>query len=129
MRKSREKGREKAVTHRLVEILREFNRVQRRRGDNQLHVVPLSDGLLQQTEQHIGVHSPFVRLVQHDNGVLTEVGVDQAFAEQHALSHVLDLRLGRRAILETDGVTDLLAKSATELLRDLKIEVEHHLQS
>ena len=57
-------------------------------------------------------------LVQHDNGVLSDVRVDQALALQHTIRHVLDARLRTGAILETDGIPDLLTKTATDLFTD-----------
>ena len=48
-----------------------------------------------------------VRLVQHDDCILSEVGVDQAFSEQHPVCHVLDDCFGAGAVLKSNGVAHL----------------------
>lgn len=50
---------------------------------------------------------PLVSFVQHDDGVLAELVVDQTLSQQHAVRHVLDDRLWAGAVLETDGVAHL----------------------
>ena len=59
-----------------------------------------------------------MRLVEHDNGVCADVGVDETLSLEHTVRHVLDARLRARAVLETDRVADFLPKTASDLLRD-----------
>lgn len=73
---------------------------------------------LEETEEHIGGDGALVSLVEHENRVLRHVGVDETLPLQHTVGHVLDLGLGARAILETNGVADLLAETASDLLGD-----------
>jgi hypothetical protein len=48
-----------------------------------------------------------MRLIQDDDAVLLELVVQQALTQQHAVSHILDVRLWAGAVLETDGITNL----------------------
>ncbi len=45
--------------------------------------------------------------VQHDNGVLFQVTVDEALPQQHTIRHVLDEGLLRGHVLEPNGVANL----------------------
>lgn len=63
--------------------------------------------LLEQPKQHVCVDRALVSLVQDDDAVVLKLIVQQALAQQHAVGHVLDVRRGAGAVLETDGVTDL----------------------
>lgn len=63
--------------------------------------------LLEETEENVGVDGPLVGFVQHYDGVLTQLRVDQALSQQHTVRHVFDDRLGTGAVLKTDGVTHL----------------------
>ena len=92
----------------LKKVRGELDGVKRGGRDDELEVGSLLDGLLHQPEQHVRVDRALVRLVEHDDGVLLEVRVDQALPEQHAVRHVLDFRLGARAVLEADRVADLI---------------------
>ena len=57
-------------------------------------------------------------LVQHDDGVLADVGVDETLSLEHTIRHVLDARLRTCAVLETDCVPDFLPQPAPNFLRD-----------
>ena len=63
--------------------------------------------LLHQSKQNVCVYSPFMGLVQHDDGVLGEVIVHQALPQQHPICHVLDDGLRAGAVLEANGVANL----------------------
>ena len=67
----------------------------------------LSLYLFEESEEDVGADGAFVRLVQHDDAVLHEVRVDETLTQKHALRHVLDGRLGARAVLETNRVAHL----------------------
>ena len=71
--------------------------------------------LFEESEEDIGADGALVRLIQHDDAVLHEVRVDEALTQQHALSHVLNLCLWTRAVLETDRVADLVTKNIVEI--------------
>ena len=107
------------ATYRFEEILREFNRIQCGRGDDEFEVIALLNGLLEEAEEHIRVDCALVGLVQHEDRVLAQVGVDKALSQKHTFCHVLDLRLGGCAVLETNGVAHLLTQTTPELLRHL----------
>lgn len=51
-----------------------------------------------------------VSLVQHDEGVLAHVRVDQTLPLQHSMRHVLDHRLCAGAVLKADGVAHLKSR-------------------
>ncbi len=95
-------------TYSLKEVRRELDRVKGRRRDDQLQIRSLLHGLLHEPEENVGVDRPFVCLVQHDDGVLLEIGVDETLSQEHTVCHVLDDRLRAGHILETDGVADLV---------------------
>lgn len=57
-----------------------------------------------------------MRLVEHDQAVLRQRVVEKRLPEQHTVRHVLDHSLGRRAVLESNRVPNLLAESASKLL-------------
>ena len=88
---------------------------------NEMSVLLRKQGLsgltLEKTEQDIGSDGPLVRLVQHDDGILSDVGVNQALTLKHTVRHVLDTGLWTRTVLETDGVADFLTKTATDFFR------------
>lgn len=69
--------------------------------------------LLEETEQNISVDGSLVSFVQHDYGVLAQLGVDQTLPQQHTVCHVLDYRLRACAVLESDGVTHLQEANRT----------------
>ncbi|KAF3853914.1 hypothetical protein F7725_014602 [Dissostichus mawsoni] len=60
--------------------------------------------LLEQTKKHISVDCPLVSFVQHDDGVLAQLRIDETLSQQHTVRHVLDDRLRAGAVLETDAV-------------------------
>lgn len=53
------------------------------------------------------MNGPLVGLVQHDDGILSEVRVNQALSQQHAVCHVLDDRFWAGAILKSNSVAHL----------------------
>lgn len=63
--------------------------------------------LLEEAKEHIGVDCSLMSLIQHDEGVLAHVRVDQTLPLQHSMSHVLDHRLCAGAVLKADGVAHL----------------------
>lgn len=56
-------------------------------------------------------------LIEHHQRVSRELRVYKTLSEQHAVRHVLDDSLGRRAVFEADRVANFLPQPATELLR------------
>lgn len=44
----------------------------------------------EQAKENVSVDGSFVGLIQHDQTVVGQIGVDQALAQQHAVRHVLD---------------------------------------
>jgi hypothetical protein len=68
---------------------------------------------LKKSKQNVSGNGTFVSLIKHDDGVPSDIRVDDAFSLQHTVRHELDLGLGTRAILETDRVPDLLAQPTT----------------
>lgn len=67
----------------------------------------LSAYLFQQSKEDICVNGSLVGLVQHDDGILSEVGVNQALSQQHAVCHVLDDCFWAGAILKSNSVAHL----------------------
>lgn len=67
----------------------------------------LSTYLFQQSKEYICVDGPLVGLIQHDDGILSEVGVNQALSQQHAICHILDDCFWAGAILKSNGVAHL----------------------
>eukprot|EP00951_Prasinocladus_malaysianus_P023504 scaffold200267_cov31-Prasinocladus_malaysianus.AAC.1 len=63
--------------------------------------------LLEQAEEDVRVDGALVGLVQHDDAVRAHHVVQEALAEEHAVRHVLQDRLGGRAVLETDRIPHL----------------------
>lgn len=72
---------------------------------------------LEETKQNIGCYGAFMGLIQHNDGILADVWVDETLSLEHTIRHVLDARFRTRAVLETDRVTDFLSKPATNFLR------------
>ena len=68
--------------------------------------------LLKQPKEHIGVYSSLVSLVQHHDGVLLQVSINEALPQQHAVCHVLDHCLLARHILETNCIANLRSKNS-----------------
>lgn len=55
--------------------------------------------------------------VQHDDGVLAQLRIDQTLPQQHTVRHVLDHSLGTGAVLKTDGVAHLEDRSVLVRLK------------
>lgn len=66
--------------------------------------------LFQETKQDISAHGSFVSFVQHDDGILRHVTINETLPQQHTVCHVLDLRLRTGAVLKPNGVPDLETK-------------------
>lgn len=63
--------------------------------------------LFEQAKQHIGVNGPLVSLVQHNDGILAQVRVNQTLSQQHTICHVLDDCVWTCAVLKSDSVAHL----------------------
>lgn len=63
--------------------------------------------LLQQPEQDVGVDRSLVSLVQHHDGVLLQVAVDETLSQQHTIRHVLYHRLLTCHVFKTYCVANL----------------------
>mmetsp|Transcript_15732 Transcript_15732/g.52661 ORF Transcript_15732/g.52661 Transcript_15732/m.52661 type:complete len:620 (+) Transcript_15732:595-2454(+) len=100
----------------VVEVLLELASIQSGTHDNQLHVLPLTDNLLDEAEEDICRDRPLVGLVQHNTRVALEERVVHGFSEEHTVCHVPEDRVRSCQILETDGVTDLLPELNIHLL-------------
>ena len=99
-----------------VEVGLELSCVQRRRHHHQLQIRPLRRHLLDEAKEDVSRESALVRLVKDDGGVALEHGVVHCLAQQHAVCHVLELRLRPRHVLEADRVPDLLSQLHIHLL-------------
>ena len=53
------------------------------------------------------MNGPLVSLVQHDDGVLSHLPVNQVLPQQHAVCHVFDLRFRTCAVFKTNRVANL----------------------
>ena len=73
---------------------------------------------LEQAEEDISGDRALVSLVEHEHRILRHVGIDEALSLQHTVRHVLDLGLGTCAVLESNGVADLLTETTPDLLGD-----------
>ena len=62
----------------LEEVLGELDGVERGRRDDELHLGPQFDGLLEEAEEDVRRDGPLVGLVQHDARVRPHLGVDQS---------------------------------------------------
>ena len=71
---------------------------------------------LEETKQNIGCYGAFMGLIQHNDGILADVWVDETLSLEHTIRHVLDARFRTRAVLETDCVSNFLSETATNLL-------------
>jgi hypothetical protein len=59
-----------------------------------------------------------MRFIEHDDRILANIRVDKAFSLKHTVSHVFDSCFWARAILETDSIANLLAKTTADFLSD-----------
>ena len=57
-------------------------------------------------------------LVENDARVLAHVRIDESLSKQQTVGHVLDLGIRSSAVLESNGVTDVLSESTSDLLSD-----------
>lgn len=64
--------------------------------------------LPEQAEQHVGVQRALVCFVHDDGAVVVQIRLTQRLTQQDPISHVLNYGLLRSAVLEADGVTNLL---------------------
>uniref|UniRef100_A0A8R7K0H9 Uncharacterized protein n=1 Tax=Triticum urartu TaxID=4572 RepID=A0A8R7K0H9_TRIUA len=101
----------------LVEEVAEPLGVERRAGDEQLHVRPEARDVLYQAEEDVGGERALVRLVHDHHAVARQVRLAEELAQEHPVRHVLDHRLVRGAVLEPDGVADLVPELDAQLLR------------
>ena len=63
---------------------------------------------LEKPEQNVRGDSTFVRLVQHDDRISSDIRVNDTLSLKHTIRHELDLGLRACAIFETDCIADLL---------------------
>ena len=66
--------------------------------------------LLEQPKEHVGVYSSLVGFVQHHDGVLLQVSIDEALSEEHAVCHVLYHCLLARHILKSNCIANLQSR-------------------
>ena len=57
-------------------------------------------------------------LVEHNDRVLDHIRINETLSLEHAVRHVLDLRLGACTVLKTDRVADFLAQPTPDFLSD-----------
>jgi hypothetical protein len=101
---------------RVVEVLAEPGRVDRRRGDDHLEVGAPGKELSQVAEQEVDVERPLVCLVDDDRVVRRQRAVALDLREQDAVGHHLDARVGTDLVVEPDLVPDRPADLGAELL-------------
>jgi len=65
---------------------------------------------LKESKQNVRGNGTFVSFIKHDDGVPSDIRINDTFSLQHTVRHELDLGLGACAILETDRIPDLLAQ-------------------
>ena len=58
-----------------------------------------------------------VSLVKHDDRIITTKWADKTFSLNHAIHHVFYVHFGAGTVLESNGIAEVLAHSATNLLR------------
>mmetsp|Transcript_15267 Transcript_15267/g.44143 ORF Transcript_15267/g.44143 Transcript_15267/m.44143 type:complete len:205 (-) Transcript_15267:144-758(-) len=101
-----------------VEVLREHVRVQGRRGHEYSQLtLAVGDSALRQREEHIRVQASLVGLVEDHDIVAAQVRIAKTFSQQAAIGHVSEPRARRRAVLKSDCVANVFAKSSASLLR------------
>ena len=105
---------------RAAKVSRETVGVYRRRGNDELELGPFRQELLEEAEQEIDVETALVRLVDDQRVVLRERRVTLCFGEQDTVGHQLDIRLGRRAVVKTNLVANVLTHFTRELLRNTR---------
>ena len=96
----------------VEEVLGELLSVEGGWRDDESEVISFLHHVLHDAEEHIRMDGPLVGLVQHDARIVAHVLIDQRFSKEHTISHVLDLGGVRGAVLESDGVADLLSQDA-----------------
>lgn len=53
--------------------------------------------------------------IQHDDGILCQVWVNEALSQQHPICHVLDHSLRAGTVLKSDGVANLQGSETQEI--------------
>jgi sirohydrochlorin ferrochelatase len=76
----------------------------------------MNDAQINQTEREREREQNDERLMDVCETYLLEIGVDEALAQQHAISHVLNKRLRATAVVKVYLAADFLSKLAAELL-------------
>ena len=67
----------------------------------------------EKTKENVGVYRAFVRLIEHNDGVLRQVWINKTLTQQHTVCHVLNHRLGTGAVFKSNCVADLTTQTPT----------------
>ncbi len=103
---------------RMLEMLLELHRIDRRRGDDQLQVVSLRQQRGQIPQQEIDVQTSLMRLVDHDGVVLHQLRIALDLRQQDAVRHHAQPRLRRALVGEPHLIADLVAQPYAHLRGD-----------
>lgn len=68
---------------------------------------------LDETEEDIGTQRPLVSFVNDHTRVTSQIRFGQEFPQKHTIRHVFDLSLVTRAILESNGISNLPSQSTS----------------
>ena len=63
--------------------------------------------LLEQAEEYVSVYGSLVSLVQHHNGVLLQITINETLPQQHTICHVLDDCVLTGHVFKTNCVSNL----------------------
>jgi len=75
----------------------------------------------EETKENVSVYCAFMCLVQHDDGVLHQVGINETFTQQHAVRHVLYHSLRTGAIFKSNCVANLTHRQQFILLKSTAV--------
>jgi hypothetical protein len=103
---------------RVVEMRGETLGVDRRRGDDDLEVMPFTQQLLQVTEQEIDVEAALVRFVDQDRVVFGQPAVGLDLGQQDAVGHELDRGAVADVVAEAHLVADHAAERRAQFIGD-----------
>jgi hypothetical protein len=95
----------------IIKKLRKHLTVQCRTSDNQFQAsFSCDNGLLDQREQNIRIERPLMRLVQNDHIILAQQRITETLSDQNSISHIPQLSIPTRFIIEPDRVAHQVAQ-------------------
>ena len=93
----------------FVEVLWKFLGLESGWGYYDFHLWALQGDIFDESEKNVSVEWTLMSLVNDHTRIWGKVRLEEKLSEKHAIGHVFDDGILRGVVIESDGITDLLA--------------------